>query len=147
MTEGDDYRRHGRGSDLSVRRIVVALDSSAHATAALEAAAALDERLQAELEGLFVEGIDLLNLAGLPFGSEFSLTTGSRRPFDTKALEEQLRQEAARVRRALDAAAQRARVHATFRVARGRVPAEVMAAAEGADQSLAPPAWLIARTR
>lgn len=128
-----DDRRRERDDGLSVRRIVVALDSSAHATAALEAAAALAERLQAELEGLFVEDIDLLNLAGLPFGSEFSLTTGSRRPFDIKLLEGQLRQEAARVHRALDAAAQRARVHATFRVARGHVQAEVMAAAEGAD--------------
>jgi nucleotide-binding universal stress UspA family protein len=133
MIGGDDDSRDGRGDDLSVRRIVVALDSSAHATAALEAAAALAELLQADLEGLFVEDIDLLNLAGLQISTEFSLRTGSRRPLDARALEEQLRREAAIVRRALDAAAQRARIRVTFRVARGRVPAEVIAAAEGAD--------------
>jgi len=132
MSEDQRRRPAGEGG-FPVRRIVVALDSSAHASAALEAAAALAERLEAELEGLFVEDIDLLNLAALPFGDEFTLTTGARRRLDTKALEDQLRQEAARARRALDEAARRSRVRATFRVTRGRVPAEVMAAAEGAD--------------
>jgi nucleotide-binding universal stress UspA family protein len=133
MIDGDGDRRDGPGGDFTVRRIVVALDSSGHAAAALEAAAALAERLQAELEGLFVEDVDLLNLAGLEISGEFSLRTGSRRLLDTRALEEQLQREAAKVRRALDAAAQRARIQATFRIARGRVTAEVIAAAEGAD--------------
>jgi nucleotide-binding universal stress UspA family protein len=66
-------------------------------------------------------------------GTEFSLATGRGRPFDTRALEGQLRHEVARARRALEAAAGRRRIRSTFRVARGRVAAELLAAAEAAD--------------
>ena len=56
--------------ELVIRRILVALDASRHSLAALEAAAELAARLKAELVGLFVEDIDLLRLAGLPFARE-----------------------------------------------------------------------------
>lgn len=127
-----DETRSG-GGGFSVRRIVVAVDGSAHALAALETAAALAQRMEAEIEALFVEDIDLLNLAALPFGTEFSLTTGRSRPYDDKVLADQLRSEAARARRALETLARQSHVRSTFRVARGRVAAEVMAAAAAAD--------------
>jgi nucleotide-binding universal stress UspA family protein len=89
-----------QGGGFTVRRIVVAVDSSPHAQAALDAAAALAARMHAELEGLFVEDIDLLNLAALPFGREFNMATGQARPFDAGALREQMEAEIARMRRA-----------------------------------------------
>lgn len=135
MTAAEDRPREGDGEEpgFTVRRIVVAVDSSAHAAAALEAAAALAARMHAELEALFVEDIDLINLAALPFGREIVLGTGTPRSFDTAALEEQLRREVARARRAVEEAARRARVRSTFRVARGRIAAEIVAAAGAAD--------------
>ena len=55
---------------MTLRRIVVGLDAGPRDRAALEAAAQLAARMQAELVGLFVEDIDLLHLAGLPFARE-----------------------------------------------------------------------------
>jgi nucleotide-binding universal stress UspA family protein len=115
-----------------VRRIVVAIDSSAHAKAALETAASIAARFNAEILGLFVEDIDLVNLAKLPLGKEIGFISGQPREFDTHALEEGFRVEVARARRELQQIAGRSRVVSSFRVVRGRVDAEVMtAAAEG----------------
>ncbi len=116
-----------------VRRIVVAADSSDQSHAALEAAAALAARLDAEIEGLFVEDIDLVHLAELPFGREVHPISGETRVFDKQAIETQLRAEAAGARRALKAVAERARVRSTFRVVRGRVTTEVITAANEGD--------------
>ena len=58
------------------RRILVAIDTSPHGSAALEAAARLATELRAELEGLFIEDINLLRLAGLPFAREIQLGDG-----------------------------------------------------------------------
>lgn len=117
----------------SVRRIVVALDSSTHSRAALAAAVELAARLHAEIEGLFVEDINLVNLAGLPFGNAVDMATGRAAPFDTGALEARMKAEIARARRALEDTARRARLRATFRIARGRLESEVVAAAGEAD--------------
>lgn len=117
----------------TVRRIVVAMDSSPHSRAALNAAAELAARLHAEIEGLYVEDIDLINLAGLPFGNAVDLATGRAAPFDIGALEAQLRAETARARRALEDAARRTRLVSSFRVVRGRLETEIVAAAGEAD--------------
>ena len=55
---------------------MVAIDSSADATSALEAAAALAGRLDAILEGIFVQDINLVHLAALPVGREIEFPTG-----------------------------------------------------------------------
>ncbi len=120
------------GETTLVRRIVVAADSSEHGRAALEAAVRLAARLEAELEGLFVEDVNLKRLAGLSVGREFRYGFGGTAR-DTAAIAEDLRAEAANLRRALEAAAFAARIKATFRVAEGRVAAEVVAAGSGAD--------------
>ena len=52
MTED---RRH-----LAIRRILVALDTSPHSQAAMEAAIELAARFEAELAGMFVEDVNLL---------------------------------------------------------------------------------------
>jgi nucleotide-binding universal stress UspA family protein len=119
--------------EFAVRRIVVAVDSSPAAREALEAAAALAARLNAELIGLFVEDIDLVNLAGLPVGREIRFSSGQAREFDQLALEEGFRIAAARARRHLQQMSARSRVVSTFRIVRGRVEAEVVAAAADGD--------------
>lgn len=110
-----------------IRRIVVALDTSADSLAALEAAVALAALLEAELEGLFVEEEDLLRLAG-PTATEIDLLSGRRRPLDRASLERQLRARAGRARRALERTAGRVRVRWSFRTVRGRVESELLAA-------------------
>jgi nucleotide-binding universal stress UspA family protein len=116
----------------ALRRIVVAIDSSAGSAAALDAVAALAARLQAELEGLFVEDVNLARLAELPVGREICFN-GVCRDFTAVQLAAQYREQAAVARRALAAAAARARIACAFRVARGQVDVEIMSAAGSAD--------------
>ncbi len=115
------------------RRIVVGLDASPASLDALAAAAALAGRLRADLSGLFVEDQDLLRLAGLPFAGVVRVPSGVPERIDRATAEAELRALAARAREALERAASAQRVACTFRVARGEVVAEVLAAAEGPD--------------
>jgi nucleotide-binding universal stress UspA family protein len=116
-----------------VRRIVVAADGSTHGRAALRAAAKLGARLHAEVEGVFVEDINLVYLAELPLGREVHPISGEARRLDRGTLEGQLRAQAAEARRELKAQADRVRVRSTFRVVRGRVETEVISAAGEGD--------------
>ncbi len=116
-----------------VRRILVALDASEHSLAALDAAAAMAARMHAELAGLYVEDADLLRAVSLPFARELSAYGGSHRAVSSASMERTLRARATRIRRTLEAAAERAGVEWSFRTARGRVATELLSAAEGAD--------------
>ena len=123
--------RPGPGFD--VRRIVVAIERAADATAALEEAAGLAARFHAELEGVFVQDINLVRLAGLPVGREIQFLTGQVRDFTADALEAETRAQEFAARRAVAAAAARARVTYAFRTARGQVDVEVLSAADSGD--------------
>lgn len=116
-----------------IRRILVALDASTHSLAALEAAVELAERVEAEIEGLFVEDINLMRLAQLPIAQQLSLPSGLRRRLDTAAIEQEMRAFAAEARQALEVAAERTNVQWSFRVVRGQVEVEMSAAAVEAD--------------
>lgn len=119
--------------DSAIRRILVALDASAHSLAALEQAAALANRLQAELTGLFVEDINMARLAALPVARQISLPSGVGADIDHALIESGFRAQAARARQALEAVAGRAGVRWSFRIVRGRVAEEVIAAAGVSD--------------
>jgi len=114
-------------------RIWVALDESPRSTAALTAAAVLAEELDAELAGLFVEDVNLQHLFGLPFAREFSVLTGAGRPLSQGEVEWAWRREAEAMQRLLAEAAGRQRLRWSFRVARGRVSAEVSTLAHSFD--------------
>jgi len=114
-------------TDASLRRILVALDSSLEGGARIEAAAALAARCGAELLGLFVEDVDLLHLAGLPFAHEIAHTTASRRALDSVTMERTLRAQAEELRRHLESSAARAHITWSFRIARGHVVPELLA--------------------
>ncbi len=125
MTERDD--------ELAIRRILVALDASHHSIAALEAAAELAASLKAELEGLFIEDISMLQAAALPVTQEV------RFPFDTVAaldparLLRELRAQERATGQALVAVCRSRKIKGTFRVQRGQVIARVIEAAQNAD--------------
>jgi len=110
------------------RRIVVALESGVP-DSELEAAAAFARSLDAELLGLFVEDLDLLRFAALPFAHEIGVASATRRRLDPASLERDLRAHAAEAERRLAGAAARERVPSAFRVARGVAQAELLAAA------------------
>jgi nucleotide-binding universal stress UspA family protein len=121
-----------REGGFNLRHILVALDASAHSLAAVEAAADVAAAMQAEMDGLFVEDINLIRLASLPCTREVR-QTASVASLDLEQMERALKAQAAEARQALEAAAQRVHVQWSFRVARGRVAHEVLAAAAAAD--------------
>lgn len=118
---------------MTLRRIVVGLDAGPRDRTTLEAAAQLAARMQAELVGLFVEDIDLLHLAGLPFAREVGYPSAALRPLDVAAMERALRATAQEVQRTLAAIAGRAPLSWSFRIARGAVMTELRAAAAEGD--------------
>lgn len=116
-----------------VRRILVAVDASHHSIAALEAAVELATRFQAELLGLYVEDINLLRLAQLPFAREVGTFSAGVRRLDVTEVERQIRVQTVRVRRIFESRTGRTEVQWSFRVTRGSVPQEVVTAASDAD--------------
>ena len=117
----------------AIRHILVALDASRHSLTALEAAAELAASLEAELQGLFVEDANLLRLAGLPVAREIRYPSAAPARLDLARMERALRAQAAQARRALATASERRRLKWSFRVVRGEVAPEVLAAALEVD--------------
>ena len=116
-----------------IRRILLALDTATHSLAAVEATTALAARLDAELHALFVEDINLLRLAALPFARETRLTSATTRRLQNPDMENALRAEATRAQATLATVATRLHVRWSFQVTRGQVAAQVRAAAMEAD--------------
>jgi nucleotide-binding universal stress UspA family protein len=116
-----------------IKRILVALDASAHSHAALEAAAALAAGLDAELLGLFVQDMELVQLAQLPFAREVGLTSAGSRALDPRSMEVALKVQAQKAKTAFEATAQRHGLQCSFRVTRGHVVTELLAASADVD--------------
>ncbi len=120
-------------------RIVIELTSVPPARGALEAAAALADRVGAELVGLFIEDEDLLRFAALPFAREIGFASAERRRMDVSELERSLRAHAAEAERTLARVVERSTARWSFRVARGFAAAELLGAALGAAMAEASP--------
>jgi hypothetical protein len=116
-----------------IRRILVALDASRQSLAALEAATRLASELEAELLGMFVEDVNLLRLARLPFAREIGHSTARARRLADVDMVRALRAQAARAEQALAGAARGHNLRWSFRVARGQVAAELLHAAQESD--------------
>jgi len=116
-----------------IRSIAVALDCSPHSRASLVAAAEMASRLRAELIGIFVEDINLLHMAGLPFVEEVRRYSAKTGKLDPDQLERLLRLQARQACEMLQQTAEALTIRHTFRVLRGMVPEELMSAAPEAD--------------
>jgi nucleotide-binding universal stress UspA family protein len=75
----------------------------------------------------------LLRLAESPFAIEIGLSSGSVRRLNTQQMQRQLRAQANRVRRRLTLLAERWGIPWSFRIARGAIDKELIAAASEAD--------------
>jgi nucleotide-binding universal stress UspA family protein len=128
MQMNDEYSRRS-----PIRRILAALDASASSLSALQTAVDLAARFDAELQGLFVEDINLLRLAQLPFAREISFFSPHSRRIVPEEMELQLRAQASRIPDVLAKTADRLGVTWEFRIVRGDVGSEVLSAGAGAD--------------
>lgn len=114
---------------MSEPRVVVAVDASPLSLAAAAASAELAAALGAELVGLFVEDLELLRLSASAEAVEADRLSGRSRPFATGDLERQLRAQAARAAAGFERATGGRAPRSSFRVARGRIAREILAAA------------------
>lgn len=125
---------NGQEEEWMIRRILVALDASQHSLEALRAAVNLASSLEAEmLEGLFVEDVNLLKVAGLPVAREIRYPFNVAARLEPARMERQLRAQATQARHALVAACEREQIKWSFRVVRGEVAHKVLEAAAEAD--------------
>lgn len=122
---------------MKIRRVIVGLDPAVQSRALLEAAVGLAGRMEAELVGLFVEDQNLLHFAGLPFAREVGFASATRRTLDVESMERSLRALAQEARRTLASIAGQTSVRWSFRVVRGSVGTELLAALEEADLAIA----------
>ena len=93
-----------------------------------QAVARLAREMQADLLGLFIEDVDLLRFAGLPFAAEVGFPSAARRAMDVGALERQMRAQARALEEALAAILGPAPEGWRFRVERA-TPAQAVSAA------------------
>lgn len=117
-------------------RIVVALNAPKHSLGALEIASVLASRLNADLEALFVEEEELMNVASLPFALEVDRVSGVTRPLDSGVMARVLRTEATLLRRLLARASATLPTSPKLRVVRGRYLAQALSVAASADMTI-----------
>lgn len=113
--------------------MLLALESGWDNPALVESATRLAAQLDAELLGLFVEDINLLRMAGMPFAHEVGLTSAVRRRLHSGEIEHMLRVQAQRAQRLLAASAERLHLRWSFQVVRGEIRASVNQALQGVD--------------
>ena len=116
----------------SQRAVLIAVDASPQSLAALETAATVASRLDAELRGMYVEDVDLLRIAELPFACAIS-SVGKSNALTPDIMERQLRRQADKARNAVEAAGIRCNIAWSFSVARGSVHREIERAASTVD--------------
>lgn len=116
-----------------MRRIAITLDAFEVSAKALEQAVQLAERMGAQLEGIFIEDIDLIQIAGLPFLREVRSVSRSEDAINLVRMEQELRVLARRAERLLSEQAARHNVTWSFRTWRGSIDADLLAADIEAD--------------
>jgi hypothetical protein len=115
------------------RRILVALDVSQDSLAALEAAADMAASLEADLVGLFIEDIDLLNTAALPFTRQVGTISREPMPLETADVERAFKAQAAALRRRLAQFERDRRLHWELRIERDRRAAALAKSTQPGD--------------
>jgi len=117
----------------SFRRIVVTLDGSAAGPAALDIAVRLAAALDAQLEGVFVEDVNLVRLADLPFLREVRAHSLVEQAISAESLLRDLRVLARQAEQTLLQAAAARGVSCSFRTWRGHTGLESLSSSFEAD--------------
>lgn len=116
-----------------IRRMLVAFGASASELAGIEAAARLAARAEAELSAMLVEDEVLFRVAALPIARVVGPLAPEGQPIDAASMNRALSAFTAQARSSIARSAAQAGVPWSFRVVRGRMQAEVLAAAAPDD--------------
>lgn len=117
---------------MTARIVLAAIDASPQSLAALDTAAELASRLNAELRGMYVEDINLVRTAEFPFARAIT-SSGQPLPLTPETMLRQLHRHADMARNAVESAGLRCNLSWSFSVVRGTVPSEIVQAASTAD--------------
>ncbi|SMF48490.1 hypothetical protein SAMN06265365_11646 [Tistlia consotensis] len=115
------------------RRVVVGFRDASGSAAALEATARLAQGLRAELLGIFVEDLALLEWSASPLTGQVARTTSAAAPFTPDRLAEEFARAATVSRQRLSRAAARLGLTVRFRIERASAVTLQVAAAEPGD--------------
>ena len=119
---------------MTKKKILTGLNTSPESLSALRAAVSIASRIEAELLGIYVEDINLLNLASHPCAASFSqLGVTCEVTQDDGVVELLIRMQIDSARKALDSMANAVGVPAELEITRGRVQEEILVAAKAAD--------------
>jgi len=101
-------------------QVTLAVGVGDYSLANIELAVQMATALDAQVHGLFVEDIDLLQTADLPFSVEITLATAQERRLDMLSIQRSLRAESLQFRENLAQTAERSQVRWSFDTVRGR---------------------------
>jgi len=118
---------------ISVNRILVSLDNSTHSTAALEAAVELARHYNAEIRGVFIEDITLLNLSKMPFCQEVGEHTATVRKITTEGVSRGIHVQSRWVIKSFRKITNSTGINAAFVVLRGGVHQMIEQEAQSCD--------------
>ncbi|MDZ7773499.1 MAG: universal stress protein [Balneolaceae bacterium] len=116
-----------------LREILVAVDTSPHSHAALEAAVTLAHILEANVKGLFVENELWGRLSDLPVTTSISELTGEEGPLERDTVEEKMTRLRNRIRDRMHDLGQHYQVTYSMETASGKVDEKVLEASRRSD--------------
>jgi nucleotide-binding universal stress UspA family protein len=116
-----------------IQRILVVVDTSRQSLLALQIAASLASRLDAEVIGIFVEDINLFRLTELPFIQEVSYYSARPYPLSSQSLERQMRASSRRLREIIQMFSASSNLRWSLETARGSYPRDLLASVLDTD--------------
>ena len=121
-----DQKMKAQKAEHIIHQVAVALDASLQSSQALQIAAELAATLQVRLEGIFVEDINLIRIAELPFTREIRAASLTREAVELQRMEQELKSLANQERQRLEKIAQEKGISCSFRIRRGHIKSELM---------------------
>lgn len=115
------------------REILVAIDTSKHSHAALEAAALLARTMEANIHGLFVHDEIWNRVSRLPSITTVNTFTGRVTTFENDTMEDQVRLLKNRLRQKLENVSRQHQLTHSWRSEKGKVDEKILEAAKDAD--------------
>ncbi|HLE13703.1 MAG TPA: universal stress protein [Anaerolineales bacterium] len=109
-----------------IRRILVSVDASSQSLTALRVAASLATRLDTEVIGIFVEDINLLRLAEMPFIQEVGYFSARSYPMSSQGIERQLRSSNRWLQQVFQMLSSNTNIRWSLRTIRGSIAAELL---------------------
>jgi nucleotide-binding universal stress UspA family protein len=116
-----------------LRNILVAVDTSAHSRAALEAAAALAKITQANIRGIFVQEKRWSQVSRLPSSTAINEWTGELVSLEEDNMQQQVERLKKRLQRQLQAISRQHKIKHSWQTAHGQVSEQILEAAKEAD--------------